>query len=47
MEAIEIGGRKYEVMQTDAPDKKWVQTSVGEKVAIRVNGIWIFGGKGK
>lgn len=47
MEAIEIGATQYEVRQTDSPDKKWVQTDKGERLAICVHGIWEWKNKKK
>lgn len=40
MESIEIDGARFVVRQTDGPDKKWVQTDKGERIAVRSGGVW-------
>lgn len=40
MESIDIEGTRYSVRQTDGPDKKWVQTEAGERIAVRSGDVW-------
>lgn len=40
MELINVDGIEYQVRQTDGPNKKWVQTDKGERIAVRSDGVW-------